>query len=151
MRKGTHAQLPNLDALQAALARPAPSPGNLTKLMRKEVAAIKLREHFLEWKGNVLAKLIYKENRDLLVDLINLLRTCDVDHLIYCLWMLSNDSHRPHKDKWNHLLGLTYQELCDNAGLFRNAATKLDNLMHGALAQASVYSRWNEIQVEQTR
>jgi hypothetical protein len=100
MRKVEQAQVSKRESVQARLAGTVPSPEEL-ELMRKQKEALKVNRNFLKWKLKVLDKLT-KENKDL--DVVNLLLACDVDHVIECLWMCSDDPNRPHQNNWNHLL-----------------------------------------------
>jgi hypothetical protein len=118
--------------------------------MRKRSELSKVGLDFLRWKLKVLIKLEHKDNRNFIPDLMNLLLACDFDHVIYCLWMCSDDSNRPHRDDWNHLLGLGYQELDDVAKLFRRAATQLEKVAGGQLFQAFILSNWKQIEVKRS-
>ena len=136
--------------MKARLAGPVPSPEELTELMRKRCEALKVNRNFLKWKLEALDKLMLKENRHLLLDLVNLLLSCDVDYVIKCLWMCSDDPSRPHQDNWNHLLGLEYQDLDDSAKLFRRATTQLEKLAGGRLFQAFILSNWKQVEVKRS-
>jgi hypothetical protein len=150
MRKVTQVQVSKPDPVQPRLTGPLPSREELTEVMRKRNELSKVGLDFLRWKLKVLIKLEQKDNRELILDLVNLLLACDFDHVIYCLWMLSDDPNRPHQDNWNHLLGIEYQDLDDIAKLFRRAATLLEKVAGGDLFRAFILPKWKQVGVKQT-
>lgn len=103
-----------LDALENALAHPEETLGRSNDLKRWNI-----------WFWRKL-----KEDREAMKSFKRLFGPCDVDLMLYCLWVLGqgpNSKYRP-KDTWRHAFAFDRRELLTVAKTLRKAANCVEKL-----------------------